>query len=146
MKNTIRILLFFGIFAWACRPPPKPVPPPKKVIEPCDVFETQVDEVWNDDVLEALNLTVKVYTGDLDALDAEQIVAKLDAFCEKWMTLRQTACEKHNESDSPSDEPYTQIVECLETALSNLKRRIIELENNDLTGLQSILIDLNNCS
>ncbi len=141
MKTIIRILMLLSVFSWACRTPkPKPVVP--RVIEPCDSFDSRVDEIWNDEVLEELGLTIKIYNGELGALDAEQIVTQMNSFSKEWVTLRNSACKNHNEPDSLSDDQYRRIVDCLDKALSDLEGRITEFKGGDVTALDSIKTEL----
>jgi hypothetical protein len=149
--SWIFFVWFVGIVGCGGAPPPKPktrpVSLPKKSPpnEPCENFKAQMDGVWNDDTLERLDLTVRIYKGELDASDGERIVSELNALSERWVALRTEACQTHNEDLTMKDADYAQLVSCLDTKLCELEKKLNLFVDGDVSALTGILNSLDDC-
>ena len=111
--------------------------------ENCDRFKSQMDAVWNADVLETLELTVKIYRGELDASDGERIVSELGNLSERWVTLRTEACQMHN--NAPANGDAERRVNCLDEKRRELERTLGLFADGDFSALDGTLVNLNEC-
>ena len=152
MKCAFLVLSFSLSFAGICgcggAPPPKPEevasePLAKRSPENCDHFKTQMDAVWNGDVLETLDLTVRIYKGELDASDGERIVSELNSLSERWVALRTEACQMHN--NAPTSDNDDRLSKCLDEKLRDLERKLGLFADGDLSVLDGIRIILDEC-
>ena len=118
---------------------------PEAKAEPCDAFNTEIEKIWNDKVLEELELPMRVYDGELDASDGEAILTSVNVFTKKWIEHREKICQDHNLPNSMDNEKYEQIVNCLNDSLEQLKTQLTELKSGERTQMNLPESDLENC-
>ena len=150
--HRVVIVAFFSLLFCSCggtpRAPKEEVQKPKgpsELQKRCDAFIANVDDVWNDEVLAGLELTMKIYTGELDASQAVQLVKEMETFVETWRALRMTTCDNISEFDTFDETKRLSSLDCLENVLHTLSQRIMEFAKGDSTAFMEISAKAEEC-
>jgi hypothetical protein len=121
--------MVIGCFA-SCKSTPQPVPPkppPEKTVDPavCELAE-KAEIIWNEDVRDSLDLSVKIIEGTIEAWEAENFTRQLDEFTSNWILESESACREHYFEQTTPAETYRKQASCFEDLLRQC-RDIIEL-------------------
>ncbi len=122
-------LMTIGVVAACGSPPPPPVqPPPEPVaVDPsiCELGK-RARAVWNEEVRDSLDLSVKIVEDIIEAWEAESFTHQMDAFVSSWTQESESACKKHYFDNATPEDAYLRQADCFERQLEE-SRQIIEL-------------------
>ena len=86
---------------------------------PCDAYETRAAEVWNPQIRENIDFSVKIYAGEITAADAEWLATQMDRFTLAWVRLGRASCEARFEIGTLSETDHDARVSCFDSALEH---------------------------
>ena len=104
-----------------------------------------MDGIWNDEALKKLDLTVRIYKGELNAADGERIVSELNTLSARWISRRTDACQAYNRDTTISDPDHERLVGCLDTALGELEKKLARFADGDFSALDGVLRSVDEC-
>ena len=90
----------------------------------CELAE-KAEAIWNEDVRDSLDLSVKIIEGTIEAWEAENFTRQLDEFTSNWILESESACREHYFDKTTPAEAYREQAACFEDLLQQC-RDIIE--------------------
>lgn len=91
--------------------------PPRDPYAACANFETRANEVWSLQIRDEMDFSVRIYKGEIQAVDAELAVNRLDEFTKKWIEISTNLCRNHTDAGTLDSEEYRATNDCLSRAL-----------------------------
>ncbi len=99
--------------------------------DPCAEPSGGAASVWNAEVRNDLNLSVRILNGEIEAAEAELVTDRLNQFTTDWEILRDATCRDHHEHQAITPAEHDVVMACLDTALEDFRAVVDALKAGD---------------